>query len=222
VRAELLNQRVRKQNAWQVPLVGALSRTVSGGPLIPDLKNRQTELQPGVARLQPALFPDNPIALEGLDMLYLNTAQALDDKLKTPQVNALLAWLHAGGHLVVGIDQISHVTSTEWLRRVLPCEVTSLILLPKHPELQEWVQGNGRFDGRAYSFEGSPSTAPCHAGPAPPPGLKAATGANHFLRRLGHSASQPYNLKPDENSSKRRCNGADHDARRHRINQFRG
>ena len=181
VRAEYPNQRVRKQNPARVPLLGALSRTVSGGPIIPDIKNKQGgDWQPGVARLPPALFPDNPLALEGLDVLYLNTAQALDDKLKAPQVNALLAWLHAGGHLVVGIDQVSHVTSTEWLRRLLPCEVTSFTMLPTHPELQSWVRGSGRFDGGVYSFyddapppAAKPIPTPTNAPvPAPKPGTR--------------------------------------------------
>ena len=37
------------------------------------------------------IFPDNPVVLEGMDCLYLNSEKALD--LKVAQVNALFAWL---------------------------------------------------------------------------------------------------------------------------------
>src|SRR5438034_558026 len=80
-----------------MPLLGAVSRTP---PVLPEVKANSLEFKPVVARLHPNLFPDNPIALEGLDTVYLSSEKALD--LKVNQINALLAWLHNGGHLVVG------------------------------------------------------------------------------------------------------------------------
>jgi hypothetical protein len=150
VRAENLGIRMRKQNQWRIPLVGAVARTAGGLPALAEIKVKQTDLQPSVARLQPALFPDNPIALEGLDALYLNSEKALD--LKVNQVNALLAWLHGGGHLIVGVEQIIHLTGNDWLRKLLPCDLTSLTPIQTHTEFQEWLRSNRRNDGRDYSF----------------------------------------------------------------------
>lgn len=134
VRAETTSRQIRKNNPFNIPLLGALSRTA---PLLPEIKPSGQDLKPMVARLQPDLFPDNPIALEGLDTIYLSAEKALD--LKVNQVNALLSWVQSGGHLVVGIEQIIHVNGAEWLRNILPCTVTDLTTVRQHPELQTWV-----------------------------------------------------------------------------------
>jgi hypothetical protein len=139
VRAEQQGLRVRRQLAWRVPLLGAVSRAA---PILPEVKSRQNETQPVVARLQPGLFPDNPIALDGLDTLYLSSERALE--LKAGQVTALVAWMHAGGRLVVGVEQANHIIGNEWLRNLLPCDVGSLTTLADHAELQEWLTGKRR------------------------------------------------------------------------------
>jgi hypothetical protein len=36
-------------------------------------KRNQPDIQPASARFQPAMFPDNPLVLEGLDAMYLNS-----------------------------------------------------------------------------------------------------------------------------------------------------
>src|SRR5436305_1655684 len=123
---EVQGLRQRKQNLWLCPLAGAVTRTAAGMPAMPESK-RPNELKPEVARLLPNLFPDSPIALQGLDVLYLNAEKALE--LKVPQVTAMLAWLHAGGHLIVGVEQVMHVNGNEWLRQLLPCELTSMTTL---------------------------------------------------------------------------------------------
>ncbi len=138
VQAEQLNIRPRKQIAWEIPLIGALARSVAGVPILPPIKSNQPELQSTPARLQPALFPDNPIALEGLNTLYLNTETALE--LKVPQRDALLAWLNGGGHLVVSVEQIADLAASEWLRDLLPFESTSTKQLTANSELQTWLQ----------------------------------------------------------------------------------
>ena len=51
-----------------------------------------------------------------------------------------MAWLHGGGHLIVGVEQISDITATPWLRGVLPCELNDIRAVQGHPELQEWLR----------------------------------------------------------------------------------
>ncbi|MDB6027995.1 MAG: hypothetical protein JWM68_4218 [Verrucomicrobiales bacterium] len=134
--ARLLNERgkpISEQNigrenvkniAWGTPLVASLSRSVGGAPILPIPKNKnQPEQNPIVTRMQATFFPDNPIALEGLGTLYLNSEVALD--LKMPQVQALLAWIDGGGHLVLGVEQAGDVNATPWLKGLLPCELNS-------------------------------------------------------------------------------------------------
>src|SRR5207249_572410 len=134
LRAETTSRPIRKNNPFGIPLLAAVTRTP---PLLPEVKASRQDMKPIVARLQPDLFPDNPIALEGLDTIYLSSERALD--LKVNQVNALLAWLQAGGHLVVGVEQIIHVNGAEWLHDLLPCELTDLRTVADHSELQRWL-----------------------------------------------------------------------------------
>ncbi len=141
VRAEQINLRPKKQMAWESPLVGALARTVGGVPVLRPILPRQTDLQPATARLQPSLTPDNPLVLEGLDALYLNSEKAAE--LRSTQVNALLAWLFAGGHLIVGVEQIADINSSSWLRNLLPCELTGVRTVSRHLELQDWLRTDG-------------------------------------------------------------------------------
>ncbi len=120
-----------------LPLVASLSRTVAGTPEFPDISAMGgNESEYTVARLQPALFPDNPLALEGIDLLYLNSERAAN--LSFGQVNALMAWLQHGGHLVLGVEQLTDVNATPWLRELLPCELSTTVSLTEHDALQEW------------------------------------------------------------------------------------
>jgi hypothetical protein len=154
-----------------LPLVAALARTVGGMPVFPDVPNSQWSSRFVAARLQSALFPDNPLALEGIDMLYLSSEKAAD--LSIGQVNALVAWLQNGGHLVVGVEQISDIGGTPWLREMLPCDLTTTVNLPAHDSLQEWVQTKNSSPVQVQmrpvrrrntnSFQGKPF----HAGPPP-------------------------------------------------------
>ncbi len=162
LRAEALVRPVRKQKVWQMPLLGAVCRTTAGKPVFPEAKNKSGDLQLECARLQPELFPDSPLALEGLDTIYLNTELALEDKFREPQVKALIAWLHGGGHLIVGVEQLTHINGTPWLRGLLPCDLTGMTSAPAHGALDGWLRSARRFDGRDYVF-GEPQA------PAPPP-----------------------------------------------------
>jgi hypothetical protein len=159
VRAEQQNLRVRQTTPWQMPVFAAVARTP---PSVPKVKSNQPELQPVVARFQPAVFPDNPITLEGLNTIYLQAERALE--LNVNQVNALLSWLNAGGHLVVGVEQILHVNGNEWLKNLLPCEFTGMKMEPSHRELQEFVISERRRDGGNYRFRGGTEPPATRAG----------------------------------------------------------
>jgi hypothetical protein len=148
VRAEQSALRPRRQIGWEIPLLGSLSRTAAGAPVLQPLQRDQADAQPASARLQPAIFPDNPLVLEGLKAIYLSSEVAAS--LRVTQVNALLSWMNGGGHLIVAIEQVSDVTASPWLRGVLPCEPTELKTLGAHTELQTWVRSGG-WSARAGS-----------------------------------------------------------------------
>jgi len=140
---EVQSPQVRRLSEPDVPLAGAITRTA---PTLPETKLR-TGQNPVIARLLPDILPDNPIALEGLDAIYLSSERL--ELLKAPQVTALQAWLHAGGHLIVGVEQINHFSGPgEWLRRLLPAEITGLNTNATHAALQTWMTSRERFDGR--------------------------------------------------------------------------
>ena len=130
-----------KLTSHELPLVAGLCRTVQGLPTFPELPMRvqfQSSSTYGAARLQAETFPDNPLAMESIDLLYLNSAKALD--LKEPQAQALRAWLQNGGHLVVGVEQISDITGNRWLKELMPCDLTDARVLNDHTQLQQWLR----------------------------------------------------------------------------------
>ena len=128
-----------KQRNHDTIFVGSLSRTTSGSPILPQVKRSVQEYQqPSVTRLQPAIFPDNPIALEGLQVIYLSSERALD--LKVNQANALMAWLQNGGHLVVGIEQVGDLNGVTWLRDLLPVQLDSMTQISTENVFQQWLK----------------------------------------------------------------------------------
>lgn len=161
--AESLGLRVN-QVAWEDFILGALPASAGALPVLPDLGRNRGEFQPVVARLQVNYLPDNPVALEGLNALYLGSAVA--PGLKEPQVEALVAWVQLGGHLIVGVDQPTDVNATPWLRALLPAEVSGVDEVRMDGELHRWlVSGpdSGRYGfvppdlpGRSYS--GNPAS----------------------------------------------------------------
>jgi len=182
MRAEQLGARPRKQVPRGTPLIGALSRTASGAPVLRQVQ--ASELQPMAARLLPSIFPDNPLVLEGLACIYLSSERAYD--LSQSQINALLAWLHAGGHLVIGVEQPSEVSALGWLRGLFPCDVRDLKSVTRHPELQDWIR--------------STSWKPPAEAPAADP---QANAQNQFRRRYGLQGRPPVimevpNVQPQE------------------------
>jgi hypothetical protein len=137
VRSEqtLQPRKVMKNN---LPLFAGLARTVSGMPVLPESPAWVGDDKYTVARLQTSLFPDNPLALEGIDVLYLNSQKA--PYLSVGQVNALMAWLQRGGHLIVGVEQLTDISGTPWLRDLLPCTLSSMVNVSAHEALQEFAR----------------------------------------------------------------------------------
>jgi hypothetical protein len=130
--------------AWEGIFLGAMPRTFAGLPVLPDFRQNRPELKPQVARLQAEQFPDNPIALEGLDAIYLNSEKALS--LKVNQVAALLAWIYEGGRLIVSVEQLADVNSTPWLQQLLPCDLTDMANVTVDEDLQRWVRQDTQAD----------------------------------------------------------------------------
>jgi hypothetical protein len=128
------------------PLIASLSRTHQGAANIPDVANKKSQLAPAATHLNIDSFPENPIALDGINTLYLHSARALD--LKAPQVNALLAWLHGGGRLVIGVEQPGDVKAAGWLQSILPCELGDVAAVTDHRALQNWLGQEVRSDER--------------------------------------------------------------------------
>ena len=87
--AERLNVEARAIADWQSPLMASLSRTHGGAAGLPEGVGKNSPLRPVTTHLSPELFPDNPLTLESISMLYLHSSRA--PELKVPQVNALLA-----------------------------------------------------------------------------------------------------------------------------------
>jgi hypothetical protein len=181
VRAEQAGVRTRKQLAVEAPLLGAIVRTPTGAPVIEPIRPQQSELQPATARLLPSIFADNPLVLEGMDCLYLNSEKAPD--LRSTQVNALYGWLHAGGHLVVGIEQITDVNGTPWLKSLMPIELKGMRALERHTELQDWLRTPERETvtyGRPFVPREAPSYQKRKNQRQPQPEADASVAANPF------------------------------------------
>ncbi len=138
VRAEQPNLRAKRDVTSTSFLLAAVPRSFGGMPVFPELKKRPSEISPATAQFRPELFPDNPIALEGLDALYLNSEKALE--LKPPQTAALVRWVHQGGHLIVSIEQPGDVATLPWLRGLLPMEVSSVANLNVGNEIVQWMR----------------------------------------------------------------------------------
>lgn len=163
LRAEQPSLVPRKSQGRGSPLLGAIPRTAGGTPIVRAILPESRELQPATARLLPAILPDNPLVLEGLTCLYLNSERAAD--LSVNQVRAILAWLSAGGHLIIGVEQPSDVNASPWLKDLVPGEIKELRTLRPHPELQAWLESptwatNYYAEERPPNFQMRPGNPP--------------------------------------------------------------
>ena len=170
VLAEQNGLQSRRPMASITPLLGSLARTAKGIPAIRPILSTAAELQPASARLQPSVFPDNPLVLEGMNSLYLNSAMA--PELNVSQTEALLDWLNAGGHLIVAVEQISEVTATPWLRNLFPLDLKDIRTVQRHPELQQWLAEDSWATNLPYGSVGRvPLPRRARYGPAPAPAV---------------------------------------------------
>jgi len=137
VRSEQPGLRANKNVASRTPLIGALARTPGGAPVIRPIAPQNSECS---QRQRDCSRPisGHALVLEGLHALYLNSEKAAE--LRENQVRALMAWLNAGGHLIVAIEQINDVTASPWLKNLLPCDVKNIQPVQRHTELQQWLQ----------------------------------------------------------------------------------
>ncbi len=99
-----------------------------------------------------------------INLLYLSSERAAN--LTVGQVNALVAWLQSGGHLVLGVEQLTDVNATLWLRELLPCELNSTVTLTSHSALEEWAKSessispNAPLQLRSIPAPASPNKSP--------------------------------------------------------------
>lgn len=129
---------------WESTLMGALPRNFGGSPDFPKVTGNRQNMQPQVARLTVEQFPDNPIALEGLNAFYLNSEKAID--LRVPQISALLAWVRGGGHLIVAAEQTSDINSTPWLKQFLPMDLADARPMKVDEDVIGWVRDQAADD----------------------------------------------------------------------------
>ncbi len=198
VRAEHSNLGPRIALAPGVTLLGALPRTSVGVPVIRQITARNTEFQPAVARFaEGAILPDNPLEWEGMDSFYLNSEEA--PGLGVGQVNALLGWLNAGGHLIIGVESVSDVNATAWLHSIVPFDLAGMRTITNHSGLQQWLGGSSILSGAFASsrfrhlgggdfnaFAGLPSDSDFENAE-----LLVATGTPHNGRVLASAGDAP-------------------------------
>ena len=99
----------------------------------------------------------------------------------------------------MGVEQISEITATPWLRNVLPCELNDMRTVASHPELQQWLQSATWPE----TFAEEPQNQAAAYGPS---GRRAGQGnyrvaSSAQLRsppRPGVSAASPFSDLPDD------------------------
>ena len=131
-----------------VVLLGALSGQQAGGPVLPKTRFKRKwdndRFAPRIGHLQLDTFPDDPIALSGLNALYLNSARAIN--LRTEQAAALSTWVLGGGHLILAVDQPGDVTSTPWLTSLIRGRFGPVQNSAAGPALHRWAETGGYPD----------------------------------------------------------------------------
>lgn len=131
-----------------VVLVGALSGQQAGGPVLPKTRFKSKwdndRFAPRVGHLQLDTFPDDPIALSGLNALYLNSARAIN--LRTEQAAALSTWVLGGGHMILAVDQPGDVTSTPWLASLIRGRFGPVQNSAAGQALHHWAKTGGDSD----------------------------------------------------------------------------
>lgn len=109
---------VRARSPWSGTLMATLTRRPAVVPAFPAIPNGGLRDRPQVARLIPDHVPDSPLLWESIQTFYLSSEMAAE--LKVPQVDALMTWIHGGGHLVVNVVHVGDLAAVPWLSRILP------------------------------------------------------------------------------------------------------
>ncbi|MCL5096493.1 MAG: hypothetical protein M1608_02955, partial [Candidatus Omnitrophica bacterium] len=196
VRAESTGLRAQQDAQANGFLLGAVPRSFSGLPVLPGETDSRRSSQIYVCHIRPELFPDNPIALEGLNALYVDSEMAL--QLKPPQVEAILAWLYGGGHLIISVEQLTDVNGTPWLRSLMPCELSGTTAAFSQDDLMQWLKGDAGVAGQAPAVEAEP--VPARASPRAPNrtyGITPEMARRYGLRPGLRPASSPESPPPD-------------------------
>lgn len=145
---------------WEGFLMGTVARTYAAAPRFPELGNdgNRRDLQPVAARMQVEMLPDQVVGYEGMDAVYLSSERALE--MGQPQVDALLAWVEGGGHLVLVVEQAADVNATPWLRRLVPAQLGEAVPVRAKGALQRWLMSESPVsllsdgEGRRFVFSG--------------------------------------------------------------------
>ncbi|MBE7504170.1 MAG: hypothetical protein HS113_28560 [Verrucomicrobiales bacterium] len=191
VRAEHADLRTQDLG-WETFLLGGLARSFGGMPAFPAVKHNRTDQQPSVARLTVEQFPDNPLAFEGLDAVYLNSERALE--LKANQAQALVTWIEGGGHLIVAPEQLQDLSSTPWLEELVPVRFTGIVTNRSDGVVQAWLHA-GPPPTSAAEFPGvAPGTVVIQG----PQGFPVTTGPTTARARTPTSrgTANPYAVLP--------------------------
>lgn len=151
--AELGNLSPRQHVNWQSHVMVAIPSSAAGMPVLPGETTRNFSVKPvaTAGRFKPEMLPDNPLALGGMNSLYLNSQNAPD--LKERQVEAIMSWLHAGGHLIVGIDSIIDVTGVPWLKSLVPGNPGQVRTIEVGTSFDDWLRSGPRSSAQAGADE---------------------------------------------------------------------
>ena len=149
-RAEARNTIVRRTLEAKGTLIGGVSRSFSGLPILPESLKDRSDLAVEVVRLDAALVPENPLALDALKAIYLNSERALE--LSAAQGAALISWVNRGGHLVVAVEQAGDFAGLPWLAPMLPVKLGGSTVVGAGSALENFSFGTDRGIPRIQDY----------------------------------------------------------------------
>jgi len=94
-----------------------------------------------------------------VDMLLESRTPAVshvdvEQQLRRQQVQTpLMAWLNAGGHLIVGIEQMNDITASAWLKNLMPCEIKEIRHVQRHRGKRSASAGRGARPDAQWSLQ---------------------------------------------------------------------
>jgi hypothetical protein len=138
-RAEAKNAIIRRDLEAKGIIIGAVARSFSGLPSLPEAAQRNQEMPVEVARLDANFLPDSAIPLEGLKAIYLNSERALE--VNAVQAAALMSWVNGGGHLIVAVEQAGDFNGLPWLAPLLPVKLGGSSVVEAGKALEAYALG---------------------------------------------------------------------------------